>query len=133
MIEWPEIINSTWSEYEHWMKNDRKNQIQFITKIPGIINTFLILFFTALDVVGPNFIKRFHLQEKKAFPERLKNIGLRFFLHFNSHAVEWSLRRLKPEKPISWETVFHNRLYLFCTIYSLLFIHLFSVRKFLKK
>ena len=80
MIEWPEIINTTWSEYEHWMRNDRKNQIQFITKIPGIINTFLILFFTALDVVGPNFMKRFHLQEKKAFPERSKNVFLIFYM-----------------------------------------------------
>ena len=80
MIEWPEIINTTWSEYEHWMKNDRKNQIQFITKIPGIINTFLILFFTALDVVGPNFMKRFHLQEIKAFPERSKNVCLILYM-----------------------------------------------------
>ena len=51
----------------------------------------------------------------------------------NTHASGWSLWRLRPVKSILLETVWLNRLHIFSLLYSISFLYLWLISKFLKK
>ena len=50
-INWPEVLNETWSYYDQWAGDDFQRRMIVVNYIPGKLNLAMILLFTFLDII----------------------------------------------------------------------------------
>ena len=62
-INWPEVLNETWSYYDQWAGDDFQRRMMVVNYIPGKLNLAMILLFTFLDIIRT--VTLLHLNDQK--------------------------------------------------------------------